>query len=152
MLPRYPVAPWLWGTATPDIELPESVCVTEGIEYITRPGYNRAFVSGTNQGIIGQVTRAGTAGNIIAPMISDPLITHADAARQRGLSILADTGRQKHITLSLPVLPESGIIQPGAMVRYTEQGTAHIGIARSVNVAVDFPKVRQTVRIESHVV
>ena len=152
VLPRYPVAPWSLGTVTPDIELPEAVCVTEGIEYITRPDYNRAFVSGTNQGVIGQITRAGTAGNIIAPMVSDPLITHADAARQRGLSILADTGRQKHITLSLPILPESGIIQPGTMIRYTEQGTAHIGIARAVNVAVDFPKARQTVRIESHVV
>jgi hypothetical protein len=151
VLPRYPAAPWDWPIATPDIEIPEAVSITEGIEYITRPHYNRAFVSGTEQGIIGQVTRTGTAGNIIAPLVTDPLITHADAARQRGISILGDTGRQKHITLSLPILAETGIIPPGKLVRYIEQGQTHIGITRAVNVAVNFPKARQTVRIESHV-
>ena len=84
-------------------------------------------------------------------MVTHPLITHADAGRQRGLSILADVGRQKHITLSLPVLTETGIITPGQLVRYTEQGQAHIGLTRAVDVSVEFPKVRQTIRIESHV-
>lgn len=152
VLPRYPSAPWEWGTMTPDIELPEAVCVTEGIEYVSQPAYNRVFVSGTTAGVTGQITRAGTAGNIIAPMVTDPLITHADAARQRGLSILANTDRQKHITLSLPILPETGIIQPGTTVRYVEQGTEHIGITRAVSVTANFPNVKQQLRIESHVI
>lgn len=151
VMPRYKNAPWEWPAATPDIEIPEAISIAEGIEYINRPDYNRAFVSGTEQGILGQITRTGSAGNIIAPMVTDPLITHADAARQRGIAILGDTGRQKHITLSMPVLTDTGIIQPGKLVRYVEQGQSHLGITRAVSVAVDFPKARQTIRIESHV-
>lgn len=151
VLPRYPSAPWTWGGVTPDIQLPEDVCVTEGIEWLDKPAYNTVFLSGQTGGIIAHVTRSGTAGDKPAPMVTDPLITHADAARQRGTAILADTGRQKLISLSLPVLAETGIIVPGKFVRYTEGGTQHIGLTRAVEVGPDFPKLRQTITVESHV-
>ena len=41
------------------------------------------------------MTRAGTAGDVLAPMVVDALITQAAAARQRGIAVLADTGRHK---------------------------------------------------------
>lgn len=150
VLPRYPVAPWAWADVTPDIELPESVVTLEGIEYMDKADYNAVFVSGQASGINAHVTRAGSGGNRPAPMVSHPLITHADAGRQRGLSILGDTGRQRLITLSLPVLQETGVIQPGAMIRYVEQGRTHTGIARAVSVSDSFPKATQQVSIESH--
>lgn len=150
VLPRYPVAPWAWADVTPDIELPESVVTLEGIEYMDKADYNAVFVSGQASGINAHVTRAGGGGNRPAPMVSHPLITHADAGRQRGLSILGDTGRQRLITLSLPVLQETGVIQPGAMIRYVEQGRTHTGIARAVSVSDSFPKATQQVSIESH--
>ncbi|WP_153108945.1 hypothetical protein [Propionivibrio limicola] len=149
--PRYPAAPWGWDDLTPDIELPEDVCVTEGIEFVDKPAYNTVFVSGQAQGVLGHVTRGGTDGSRAAPMIIDPLVTHADAARQRGTAVLSDTGRQKLISLSLPVLEETGIILPGKLVRYTESGKTHLGLSRSVDVEAKFPKVRQTIMLESHV-
>jgi hypothetical protein len=150
VLPRYPAAPWAWGTLTPDIELPEDVITVEGIEYLDKPAYDSVFVAGQAGGIHAPITRVGFAGNRPAPMVSHPLITHADAARQRGVAILGDTGRQRLITLSVPVLQETGVILPGKMIRYVEQGKTHVGIARSVSVSDAFPKATQQVSIESH--
>lgn len=150
VLPRYPAAPWTWGSLTPDIELPEAACEVEGVEWVDKPDYNTVFISGQSGGILGHVTRQGTAGDKPAPMISDPLNTHADAARQRGTAILSDTGRQKHVTLSLQVLPETGIIMPGKLLRYVESGATHIGLTRGVEISHDFPKLRQTITVESH--
>lgn len=151
VLPRYPAAPWNWSGLTPDIELPEDVCTTEGIEWIDKPKYNTVFVSGQNNGVLCHVTRGGTAGDRPAPMVTDALTTHSDAGRQRGLRILSDVGRQKHITLSLPVLSATGIIVPGKLIRYTENGAPHLGLTRAVQVSADFPKVRQSITVESHV-
>lgn len=151
VIPRYPTVPWEWSSLTPDIDLPEGVCVTEGIEYVDKAEYNTVYISGQNQGILGHVTRSGSGGNKPAEMITDALITHADAARQRGISVLSDTGRQRLISLSLPVIEETGIILPGKLIRYSENGTTHLGLSRSVSVAAAFPKVRQNIVIESHV-
>lgn len=151
VLARYPTAPWNWGSLTPDFELPSDVTTREGIEWLERPRYNRVFATGEGQGVLGQVTRAGTDGSILAPMITDALITHADAARQRGLSVLADTGRQAHLSLRLPVLAETGVIQPGKFVRYVDGGTTRIGIVRSTAIEAGMPEVWQTIGVETHV-
>ncbi|MEY2687424.1 MAG: hypothetical protein RL375_1622, partial [Pseudomonadota bacterium] len=109
---RYPVAPWDWAATAPAFELPAAVVQSEGIEWVSRPIYNRVFVSGQAGGILGQITRAGSAGDLVAPMVTDVLTTHLDAARQRALPILADTGRQALATIKLPVLDETGVIEP----------------------------------------
>lgn len=150
VLPEYPLLPWEWQSAAPDIELPDDVCITESIEWISKPDYNAVYISGQDNGVQGRVVRNGTAGDVLAPMITDPLITHADAVRQRGRTVLSDTGEQKLITLSMP-LAEAGIIAPGKLVRYTEGGKQHVGLSRGVNVSCTYPKVRQSVTIESHV-
>lgn len=151
ILPRYPELPWEWSAATPDITLPSAPVVRESIEWQDRAAYNRVFVSGAESGgILGQVTRAGTAGDVVATMITDPLITHADAARARGRPILADTGRQARITLELPILPETGIITPGKLVQYTDAGTTLRGLVRSTAVTAQLPTARQTIELETH--
>lgn len=150
VLPRYPAAPWAWGSLTPDIELPSAVTVRESIERRDKAVYNRVFVSGQSQGVIGQVTRAGTAGDLAAPMVVHPLITHADAARQRGLPVLSDTGLQAFVTLRLPVLPETGIIHPGELVRYVDGSTVRLGLVRSTQVEVGLPDVFQSIGVETH--
>lgn len=68
---------------------------------------------------------------------------------------IADTGKQAHIQLRLPVLQETGIIHPGLYVHYTEStsGVAqqHIGVTRSVSVEYrGLADVWQTVGIETH--
>lgn len=152
VLPRYPSVPWNWASdITPDFELPSAVVSVEGIEWTRKPDYNRVFVSGTANGVLGQVTRAGTAGDSLAPMVTDALITHADASRQRGLAILSDTGRQARVALTLPVLAATGLIKPGQFVRYMDGSNARLGLVRSTSLAWTRPKLRQTIAVETHV-
>lgn len=150
VLPRYPSAPWNWATITPDFELPPAVVSVEGIDWQRKPGYDRVHVSGASQGVLGEVTRTGTAGASVAPMVTHPLITHADAARQRGLAVLSDTGSQARISLKLPVLPETGIITPGKFVRYVDGADTRLGLVRSTSIDWSRPVLRQTIAIETH--
>lgn len=150
VLHRYPQAPWDWAGVTPDFELPSAVTVQEGIEWTEKPDYNRVYVSGTSQGILGRITRAGTAGDLLASMVTDPLITAVNAARQRGIAILGDTGRQARVSLRLPVLPETGVITPGKFVRYNDNGNLRLGIVRGTSVDAGFPDVWQSLELETH--
>lgn len=147
VLHRYPAAPWEWPDATPDIALPEDVVTVEGFEWADKPRYDAVYLAGS---ILAHVKRAGTSGGVVAPMVTDPLITHADAGRQRGRSVLGDVGRQAQIRLALPVLEETGIIQPGTLIQYTEQGTSHRGITRAVDVQCGWPAITQTITVENH--
>lgn len=151
VLPRYPDLPWNWGAVTPDYEIPSAVATVEATKWTNKPMYNRVYVSGISQGVLGQVTRAGTAGDLVAPMVTNPLITTAAAARQRGTPILADTGAQRSIALRMPVLAETGIIVPGKYVRYTDDPENFIGLTRSVSLDVATPEVWQTIAVETHV-
>lgn len=147
---RYPSLPRDWANITPDYELPSAVTSTESTEWVTKPDYNRVYVSGVQGGVRGNVVLSGTAGDLIAPMVTDSLITDAIAARQRGLSVLADTGRIANYSLRLPVLPETGIIPPGKFVRYVDDGVSRIGLTRSVGVDIGRPDVWQTLLLETH--
>lgn len=151
VLPRYPSAPWEWGTVTPDIHLPAAVMSVEGIEWVDRPTYNRVFVSGVQAGVNGQVTRAGTAGDLVAGMVADPLITAVEAARQRGTYELSKGGTWAEMNLKLPVLAETGVIHPGNFVRYNDGDVDRLGIVRSTNVQDDGTEIWQTIGVESYV-
>lgn len=147
---RYPVAPWEWRSVTPDFVLPVDAVARESLRWLEKPAYNRVFVSGQDVGVLGQVTRAGTAGEILAPMVVDPLITEAAAARQRGIAVLADTGQQIEVSLRLPVLAETGIIEPGTFVEYQDGSVTRLGLVRATRVEAGLPEVWQTLGVESH--
>ena len=149
VLPRYPSAPWTWGIITPDIELPAAVCEVESTDRVERPLYNRVFVGGTSAGVFGPVTRTGTEGDLLAPQVAHPLITDAAAHRQRGLSALSDTGSQVHLSLSLQVLSETGLILPGKIIRYNA-AEPHTGIVRSMALSWDSGVMRQVIGVECH--
>lgn len=150
-LHRYPTMPDTWASATPDYELPAAITTREAIEWQDRADYDAVYVSGQQQGVLGFVKKAGSAGETFAQMVTDALITHTDAARQRGRAILGNTGRKAIVTLSLPVLEETGVIEPGKMVEYVDGGTSRIGIVRSTSVDVQYPAVIQTIGVETHV-
>jgi hypothetical protein len=148
--PRYPLPPWQWGTLAADVVLPTDAVEQESIQWVDRPLYNRVFVRGEAQGILGQVTRTGTAGDMLAPMVVDPLITHVDAARQRGISVLSDTGRKLELSLRLPVADDmGGLLEPGKVISYQDGATTRKGIVRSVKVDASFPNVWQTIGVEA---
>lgn len=150
ILHRYPTAPWEWAGVTPDLILPADVVVQESIEWTNRTQYNRVFVSGTSVGVLGQVTRTGTDGSLAAPMVTDQLITHADAALQRGRAILGATGRAATVNLNLPVLSQTGVIRPGTFVQYNDGTVDRIGLSRSVSVALDGAETWQTIGVETY--
>lgn len=147
---RYPAAPWDWATVTPDFVLPIDAVARESLRWVERPAYNRVFVSGQDVGVLGQVSRAGTAGDVLAPMVVDALITEAAAARQRGLGVLADTGLQIEVSLRLPVLAETGIIQPGAFVEYQDGSVTRLGLVRSTQVEAGMPEIWQTLGVQGY--
>lgn len=151
VLPTYPTMPWTWSTESPDLILPSSVTSREYLGWRRMPAYNRVFVSGENDGgVLVRVTRPGSAGDVAAPMVVDPLITALAAGLQRGQSILGNTGRQVDIGLRLPVLDETGIIMPGTFVQYTDGPTIRKGLVRSVAIEVKFPEVWQSLGVETH--
>jgi hypothetical protein len=150
ILPSYPAAPWAWDAIAPDFEIPADAAEVEGSEYIDQPAYNRVFVGGVGAGVFGPFKRAGTAGDALAPQVTHSLITDAVAHRQRGLAELSNTGRQEHITLNMQVLPETGIVVPGQFVRYLGDKTV-MGIVRSTSIDWSLPKLRQTIKLETHV-
>ena len=151
VLPRYPVAPWEWGTLAPDIELPMDPVSVEGVEWVKKPDYTRVYVSGEGAtGVLARITRTGTAGDELAPMVTDALITHADAARQRGRAILSDTGAQAMVSLTLPVLPATGLILPGKFIRRTDGAEVLQGYVRGMSLAWDRPRMRQTLEVQTH--
>ena len=147
---RYPVAPWEWNTVTPDFVLPVDAVARESLRWLEKPTYNRVFVSGQGVGVLGQVTRAGTAGDVLAPMVVDALITEAAAARQRGIAVLADTGHQIEVSLRLPVLAETGIIEPGAFVEYQDGSVTRLGLVRSTQIEAGMPEVWQTLGVQGY--
>lgn len=155
VLRRYPAKPWEWGDVTPDYELPSDVVQKESVVWTDKAIYNRVFVRGMKSPFIAQATRAGTAGELEAPMVTDQLMTHGIGARQRALPVLADVGRQAAVSLRLPVLPETGIIPPGKFVRYVDGGVTRIGLVRSVSAEVQRAEKKltiwQTIGVETHV-
>ena len=150
VLPRYPKAPWDLHAITPDFQLPADATSRESLRWLEKPAYNRVFVSGQEVGVLGQVTRAGTAGDALAPMVVDALITDAVAARQRGIAVLSDTGRQIEVSLRLPVLPETGIIEPGAIVEYRDGSISRRGLVRSTSVQAGLPEIWQTLGVQTY--
>jgi hypothetical protein len=152
VLPRYKAAPWEWDTITPDFELPADLTTTENTEWLWKPKYERVYVSGIENGVFAQVTKRGGTGALLAPMVTDELMTDVAAARQRGIAVLSDTGRIANITIKVPVLQETGIITPGKFIRYVDGGTTRIGVVRSVGVDVSMPEIYQTLGVESHVI
>ena len=149
MLPRYPVKPWEWATATPEYVIPAAVAQSESLEWVEKPTYNVVYVSGIQTGVLGQVKITGTAGDKPAPMVTHPLITHADAARQKGIAILSDTGRKAMMQISLPVLDTLGVVDVCRLIEFHDGNTMRRGIVRANALSVNFPTVRQTLTIEA---
>jgi hypothetical protein len=147
-----PGAPWGWYTGAADIELATDALITESIECKEGATINGVYVSGESKGILALVKRTGTAADRLAPMMTDALITHIDAARQRGLARIGQEGRKQNITLELPVLTginQPGIIDVGKLIQ-VNTSTPWRGRVRSVSVSAKRPQMRQTITLERH--
>ena len=50
----------------------------------------------------------------------------------------------------VPVLAETGLIKPGKFVSYLDGSQARLGLVRSTSLAWSFPKLRQTIAVDTH--
>ena len=144
--------PWNWGIGAADIELAPDAIITSGIERRDGADINAVYASGTNQGVLALVKRAGTAGDKLGDLQTDALITSGQAAEQRGLATLGKAGAQYAISLELPVLlgpGQPGVIDVGRLVQVNDT-TPWRGRVRGVQVQAAMPKARQTITLERH--
>lgn len=151
ILPGYPVRSWQLASATPDIELPPGIATVEEVEWVTKPAYDAIYMHGEPGNAVYYRKRAGTPGTSPAPDAVHALLVHPDAAAQRAIAELSDTGRQVPQTLTMPVLPETGIIKPGLLLRYTDDAdVVRTGIVRGVSVSSGPARIEQTIEVQAH--
>lgn len=156
VVPRYPHPPWEWPNQTADVQIPLDIVTTESIEPVRRPGHNTVYVSGESQGIVGHVTRDGTAGNNPAPMVTDALTTEVAAARQRGIAVLSEAQTYYRQRLQLPVTDEAPLLEIGWLAEFADPAETLLGLVRGISVSAQRSGrngalvVRQSADLEVH--
>ena len=155
--PRYKVPPWQLSTATPDFIIPASMAAKTGGGSDTRPFYNAVYVAGEAGGISATVTRQGSAGDLLAPMVTSKLITAVEAARALGIAVLGTSGKWSKHRIELPVFTPPavpGIIPPGSIIEYNLGTSSWRGYVSAVSVTAprtrDGLKVRQVIDVERY--
>lgn len=110
---RYPASPWAWNATTADIVLPASWVTNESARLQSRPLFDAVIVSGEQQGVLGRITRAGSAGERFAEQVVDQLITEAAVAAERGRVVLGDRGEQELVDMRIPLFVQGEITGGG---------------------------------------
>lgn len=149
--PRYPSLPWEWATATVNVQMPGQIITTDSLTRQDNPDWEAVNVVGELDGVEGHVVRRGTAGVLLAPGVIDPLITHPDAASQRGRTVLGPAGRGYTHTMTVPLLTggtNPGLILPGYLLQVNEPGVTWRGLVRGITVTESNPTVRQQLVVE----
>ena len=152
--PRYSVPPWLWDAAPAAVIIPAAMAEKVDGEWDERPFYNAAFVSGEVGGISAKIIREGSSGELVAPMVTDPLITATEVARARGIAILAASGKWSKYRISLPVFADPGVpgvLIPGTLLQFVDGTVSWKGVVAAVSVTAIWAggglKVRQAIEV-----
>lgn len=109
--PRYP-------TGDPVYSLPSSKLFDFSESSVNSDAFNAVVVSGENVGITAVIRKDGSAGEKIAPMIINKLITAEEAARRTGLNRIYNTAEiASSIDVVAPLYPEAPQLYPSDIVR-----------------------------------
>lgn len=135
LLPRNKAPYWTLGQATEDHQINDSVIFSQSDNPANTPLYNAVFVRGEQQGVSTKIKRNGTLGDKLATDIVDPLITHIDAARQRGTSELAEAGKGANFSYTTTIMDGLPIIKPGALIAVDESAEQYKVICDAVSVS-----------------
>lgn len=150
--PRFPHMPWAWSDAVGEVRMPAQIITSDSLQATRVARYNAVYVAGTGQGLpLGHVVRTGTAGDRLAPQVTDALITDTVAARLRGQSVLAASVITHQQPITVPLLTggtNPGLILPGYLIEVQEPAETWRGLVRGLTVSVDAPTVRQTLDVE----
>lgn len=155
--PRYPLSPWSWTGASPDWAIPMVAAYSLSSSWSEKPLYNAVVVTGETQGVLCNVTRSGSAGDVSAPTIVDPLITHQDGGRERGRNEISDHGIQSDETLELQLRAaplEPGLVRPLELVQSTSATGSWRALVQGNDVSCEWGrggiKIKQVVKLERH--
>lgn len=149
--PRYPALPWEWDATPLDVQMPGQLMTSDGLQNRRNPDWEAVYVLGQIHGQKGHVVRTGTAGAVLAPQVIDSLITHPDAARQRGCAVLGAAGRGYTQNMTVPLLTGGsypGLILPGYLLQVDEPGLSWRGLVRGITITESTPTVRQQLVVE----
>lgn len=149
---RYPVLPWAFDGATPDLFVPDSALISISRRQAVPSQANAVYVYGGASGIIARCWRTGTAGDRLATAAQADWITHPDGARLLGSRILAAQEQQPAIrSATLPLGGEFFLGRIGDLASIDLAGEDVRGIVNAVAVtATTTPQattVRQTLTI-----
>lgn len=158
IVPRYPVSPWDWPTSAPDRQIQDDIILRDQMRIASKPLYDYVLVSGEQIGVSDPILRAGSAGEVRAPMIVDPLVTTHPVALERGRNVLADRGEQATVDVTIPLFPAGTVGQPGLVlplhlveiVEPTPWKGLAVAIEVQVQVSSDALVVEHTVTLERH--
>jgi hypothetical protein len=94
IIPKWPVMPWDTETAVCDVIINDSVILQHDTNKIIQNTSNVIMVRGEQQGGQYKISQNGTLADLYASDVIDPLITHNQAAVQRGSCEIANTGNK----------------------------------------------------------
>ncbi len=149
-LPRYPVSPKNFASATPDVVLPREIILTKPLSYTPNPAYNRVFVSGQANGYLVRVTRDGTLGDLPAPQVVDPLMCAPEANTARGRYILDSSGPKSLVQVQVPLFTSStspGLLQVGQLLQVNDP-TPWRAVVTGIQIVAGRPEIWQTAKVE----
>lgn len=134
--PRYPVLPWDFDAATPDLVIPDTAILRLARRQAIATQANAVYVHGGEVGgVLARVKRTGSAADRLAATQSHPIITHADAARALGSRILAGQHRQPEVrSVTTPLGGVWPLADLGQLLRVEADGTYDLGIINAVSI------------------
>lgn len=150
ILPRYPVLPWYFDQATPNLIIPDSALDTVTYHAIIPAQANGVYVHGGEiGGVIGWCRLNGSDGARLAQTITNTLMTDVIGCRALGERILA--GQYTQPALQSVTLPMNATDMPlaniGNLIRINIDDTQVRGIVNSVAISANLGNVSQTVQI-----
>ena len=148
IMPRYPTLPWEFDGATPEITVPDAAILSLNRAQAIPTQANAVYVhGGETGGVIGQVKRALSAGDRVAPTQSSPLVTHTDAARLLGGRILASQHQQPDVrSVTMPMGGVFTLGEIGQLLHVNLGSSPTRGIINAVQLDVSMSDREMTVR------
>lgn len=150
ILPRYPVLPWQFDEAVPNLIIPESALDTVTYQSVIPAQANGVYIHGGEiGGVIAWCRLTGTDGARLAQTMNNALMTSVVGCRALGERILA--GQYTQPALQSVALPMNATDMPlaniGDLIRIAIDNTQVRGIVNSISISANLKSVLQTVQI-----
>ncbi len=148
--PRYPVLPWQFTEATPNLVIPDSALKTLTYRAVIPAQANGVYIHGGEVGgVIGWCRLTGTDGGRLSQTVTNSLMTDAIGCRALGERVLAGQFTQPSLqSFALPLnSTDMPLVNVGDLVRVNVGDSQVRGIVNSVSITANLKEVWQTVQI-----